>query len=169
MDLIEGQRRFQPLSLLRLFLIKRIASCKPPKSSPVRSLKRPAKGGLMAESFIHAVVSSALANFDTVMAYCGMAGGKDQAREYLALNPKRADSKLGSLAVNRDTGAGGDFATGETWGDLVAMTAWRFDCSQIDAAERLADLLGIPKPNRQKRATSDERGRGNASTPSAPK
>lgn len=112
----------------------------------------------MAESFISQVAAAALANFDLVAEYCGMAGGKDQAREYLALNPKRSDSKLGSLSTNRDTGAGGDFATGETWGDLVAMAAWRFDCSQIEAAERLADLLGIKKPNRSKRATSDERG-----------
>lgn len=118
----------------------------------------------MAEPFITQVVASALANFDIVMEHCGMAGGKDQAREYLALNPKRSDGKLGSLSTNRDTGAGGDFATGETWGDLVAMTAWRFDCSQMDAAERLADLLGIQKPNRQKRATSGERSAGNTNT-----
>ena len=126
-------------------------------------------GAAMAESFISQVVAAALARFDEVMGYCGMSGGKDQAREYLALNPKRSDGKLGSLATNRDTGAGGDFATGETWGDLVAMTAWRFDCSQMEAAERLADLLGIQKPNRQKRATGDERGRGNANAPTPPK
>lgn len=123
----------------------------------------------MAESFISKVVAAALVSFDTVMEYCGMAGGKDQAREYLALNPKRSDSKLGSLSTNRDTGAGGDFATGETWGDLVAMTAWRFDCSQTDAAERLADLLGIEKPKRQKRAASDERDSGKAKAPARPK
>lgn len=123
----------------------------------------------MAESFISQVVACALANFDTVMDYCGMSGGKDQAREYLALNPKRSDSKLGSLSTNRDTGAGGDFATSETWGDLVAMTAWRFDCSQMDAAERLADLLGIQKPNRQKRATSGERTAGNTNTATTPR
>ncbi|UCV09139.1 DUF927 domain-containing protein [Dechloromonas denitrificans] len=129
----------------------------------------------MTETFIHQVVAAALSRFDEVMAYCGMASGKDQAREYLALNPKRSDGKLGSLSINRDTGAGSDFATGETWGDLVAMTAWRFDCSQIEAAERLADLLGIPKPSRQKRATGGERtpGHGNApprskQTPAAP-
>lgn len=122
----------------------------------------------MAESFITQVVAAALARFDEVMGYCGMAGGKDQAREYLALNPKRSDSKLGSLSVNRDSGAGGDFATGETWGDLVAMTAWRFDCGQLEAAERLADLLGIQKPNRQKRATGDERKAGHANAPTPP-
>jgi len=123
----------------------------------------------MAESFISQVVAAAIANFDTVMAHCDMANGKDQAREYLVLNPKRSDSKLGSLSTNRDTGTGGDFATGETWGDLVAMTAWRFDCSQMDAAERLADLLGIQKPNRQKRATSGERPAGNTNTATTPR
>jgi uncharacterized protein (DUF927 family) len=123
----------------------------------------------MSESFISQVAAAAIVRFDDVMDYCVMSGGKDQAREYLALNPKRSDAKLGSLSVNRDSGAGSDFATGETWGDLVAMTAWRFDCSQMEAAERLADLLGIQKPNRQKRATGDERGRGNANAPTPPK
>lgn len=124
---------------------------------------------MTANTFITQVVAASLSCFDEVMAYCGMDGGKDQVREYLALNPKRSDSKLGSLATNRDTGAGGDFATGDTWGDLVAMTAWRFDCSQMDAAERLAGLLGIQKPNRHKRATGDERKPGNAMPPTAPK
>ena len=98
-----------------------------------------------------------------------MSGGRNQGREYLALNPKRADGKLGSLSINRDTGAGGDFAIGEAWGDLVAMVAWRFDCSQIEAAERLADLLGISKPDRQKRATRPERTAGNTNPSLVPK
>lgn len=119
---------------------------------------------MTAENFIQTVAGAALAGFDTVMEYCGMAGGKEQAREYLALNPKRTDSKLGSLSTNRDTGAGGDFATGETWGDLVAMTAWRFDCSQMDAAERLAGVLGIALPARHKRSTGNKSGAGNSET-----
>lgn len=123
----------------------------------------------MAESFISKVAATALASFDTVMDYCGMASGKDQAREYLALNPKRSDSKLGSLSINRDSGAGGDFATGDTWGDLVAMTAWRFDCSQIDAAERLAGVLGITIPPRQKRASGNKSGAGNSNIAATPK
>lgn len=123
----------------------------------------------MAESFISKVAAAALASFDTVMEYCGMVGGKDQGREYLALNPKRSDSKLGSLSTNRDSGAGGDFATGETWGELVALTAWRFDCAQLEAAERLAVVLGIAIPARQKRAASAKPGAGNSSTATAPK
>lgn len=123
----------------------------------------------MAESFIPRVAAAALAAFDGVMEHCGMAGGKDQGREYLALNPKRSDSKLGSLAINRDSGTGGDFATGETWGDLVALTAWRFDCSQLDAAERLAGVLGIAIPARQKRAASAKQGASNSSTAATPK
>lgn len=123
----------------------------------------------MSDSFIHTVAGAALGNFDSVMEFCGMAGGKDQAREYLALNPKRTDSKLGSLSTNRDTGAGSDFATGESWRDLVAMTAWRFDCPQMEAAERLADLLGIQKPNRQKRTAGDKRQPGNTEAPIQPR
>jgi len=123
----------------------------------------------MAESFISKVAAAALGNFDSIMEHCGMAGGKDQGREYLALNPKRSDSKLGSLATNRDSGAGGDFATGETWGDLVALAAWRFDCTQLDAAERLAGILGITIPARHKRAASEKTGAGNSETAATPK
>lgn len=134
----------------------------------LRSARPRMMGRIMAESFISTVATAALANFDTVLEHCGMSGGKDQGREYLALNPKRSDSKLGSLSTNRDTGAGGDFATGETWGDLVALVAWRFDCSQIDAADRLADLLGIQKPARRQRATGDECGAGNRQASAKP-
>lgn len=123
----------------------------------------------MRDDFISHVATAALTRFDAVMDYCSMASGKDQAREYLALNPKRADSKLGSLSTNRDTGAGSDFATGETWGDLVAMAAWRFDCSQMAAAERLADFLGIPKPDRQKQARSSELNGGKGTARTTPK
>lgn len=125
-------------------------------------------GGVMSDGYIPRIAGAALARFDDVIGFCGLSGGKDQAREYLALNPKRSDSKLGSLSVNRDTGAGGDFATGETWGDLVAMVAWRFDCSQLEAADRLAGLLGISVPARQKRTTGDKSKAGSSSTPAAP-
>lgn len=119
---------------------------------------------MRTEQFIHKVASAALGSFDSVMEYCGMSNGKDQGREYLSLNPKRSDSKLGSLSINRDSGAGGDFATGETWGDLVALTAWRFDCSQLSAAERLAGLLGIGVPERSKGATGGKHRASNGNT-----
>lgn len=70
----------------------------------------------MAESFISKVAATALASFDVVMDHCGMANGKDHGREYQALNPKRSDSKLGSLSINRDSGAGGGFRYGRNLG-----------------------------------------------------
>jgi len=121
----------------------------------------------MANDFIGKVAAAALADFDGAMGFLGLSGGKNQAREYLPINPTRNDHKAGSLSINRDSGAWSEFATGDKGGDLVALAAYVLDCRQIEAAERLADYLGIAKPDRQNRAKSGEReaGKGRASHP----
>jgi hypothetical protein len=40
------------------------------------------------------------------------------------------------------TGRWTDFATGDTGGDPVSLAAYLFDLSQLDAARRLAAMLG---------------------------
>ena len=44
-----------------------------------------------------AVGAAALARFDIVMDWLGLAGGRNAGREYLPLNPKRDDHAPGSL------------------------------------------------------------------------
>jgi hypothetical protein len=75
--------------------------------------------------------------------------GKRQGREYVALNPRRADRNLGSFRINLATGRWGDFATGDAGGDPVSLAAFLFDLSQYEAARRLADMLGIEAETRQ--------------------
>jgi len=117
--------------------------------------------------FIGTVAASALADFDGAMAWLGLTGGKSQGREYLPVNPTRADHAPGSFTINRDNGAWADFATGDKGGDLVSLAAYVLACRQIEAAERLAEHYGIARPDRQKRPPSDERGsgKGDASPP----
>jgi hypothetical protein len=70
-------------------------------------------------------------------------GGRRRGREYVARNPKRADRRPGSFAINLSTGRWADFATGDRGGDIVALAAYLHDLSQGDAARRLAEMLGV--------------------------
>jgi hypothetical protein len=70
-------------------------------------------------------------------------GGKRVGREYVALNPTRADKRAGSFKVNLASGKWADFATGDKGGDVVSLAAYLFGLRQSDAARRLADALGI--------------------------
>lgn len=70
-------------------------------------------------------------------------GGRDENGEYTALNPTRADSKLGSFKINLSTGRWQDFATGDKGGDLVSLYAYLNDCKQIEAAREVGKQVGI--------------------------
>jgi len=69
--------------------------------------------------------------------------GKTQGNEYVALNPKRTDERIGSFKVNMTTGRWADFATGDAGGDLISLAAYLHGMSQIEAARRLAEMLGV--------------------------
>jgi hypothetical protein len=70
-------------------------------------------------------------------------GGRREGREYIALNPTRHDRHLGSFRVNLHTGQWADFATGDRGGDVISLAAYLSQLSQIEAAEKLTDMLGI--------------------------
>ena len=67
--------------------------------------------------------------------------GQVAGNEYLALNPRRSDSRLGSFKINFKTGKWADFATDDAGGDLISLGAYIFDISQGMAAMRLASML----------------------------
>jgi hypothetical protein len=69
--------------------------------------------------------------------------GKIVAREYVALNPTRADKRAGSFKINLQTGRWADFATGDKGGDPVSLCAYVEGVSQGEAAGRLARMLGL--------------------------
>ena len=85
---------------------------------------------------------AALAAFPAVLARI-LPGGKRVGAEVVALNPRRADRRLGSFKVNRYNGRWADFATGDKGGDPISLVAYLADVSQGVAARLLAGMLGI--------------------------
>ncbi len=64
--------------------------------------------------------------------------------ELQAKNPTRQDRRPGSFRINIRSGRWSDFATGDRGGDVVSYVAYITGTSQVDAARRLAAVLGIP-------------------------
>ncbi len=85
---------------------------------------------------------AALAAFPAILARI-LPGGKRVGAEIVALNPKRADRRLGSFKVNRYNGRWSDFATGDKGSDPVSLVAYLADVSQGEAARLLARMLGL--------------------------
>ena len=69
--------------------------------------------------------------------------GRSEGAEYVALNPKRADRRLGSFKVNLRTGKWGDFACEARGGDVVSLAAYLSGTGQVEAAGALAAMLGV--------------------------
>ena len=85
---------------------------------------------------------AALVSFPAVLTRV-LPSGKQVHREWVALNPRRADRHLGSFKVNRYNGKWCDFATGDKGGDPVSLVAYIEGVSQAEAAQRLARMLGL--------------------------
>ncbi|SFU09524.1 hypothetical protein [Mesorhizobium sp. YR577] len=90
-------------------------------------------------------VADAARHNSTVVLNRLLPAGTLKGREYVALNPNRSDSKPGSFKINIDTGRWADFATNDHGGDLISLTAYLYRMRQLEAAERLADMLGVRK------------------------
>jgi hypothetical protein len=70
--------------------------------------------------------------------------GRREGREWVALNPRRADRHLGSFRIRLDIGVWADFALPDARGrDLISLLAYVLNISMRDAALSLAKLLGI--------------------------
>jgi hypothetical protein len=85
---------------------------------------------------------AALASFPAVLARV-LPSGKQDHREWVALNPRRVDRSLGSFKVNRFNGKWCDFATGDKGGDPISLVAYVEGITQGEAARRLARMLGV--------------------------
>jgi hypothetical protein len=89
-----------------------------------------------------AINRAALAAFPAVLARI-LPGGNRVGAEIVALNPRRADRRLGSFKVNRYNGRWADFSTGDKGGDPISLVAYLADVSQGQAARLLAQMLGV--------------------------
>ena len=69
--------------------------------------------------------------------------GQVAGEEFTAKNPRRADRRPGSFRINCHSGRWADFACGAKGGDVVSFIAYVTNSSQVEAARRLADMLGI--------------------------
>lgn len=69
--------------------------------------------------------------------------GRIEGSEYVARNPRRGDREAGSFKVNLRTGRWCDFATGDKGGDSISLAAYLFGLTQVEAAQRVATMLGI--------------------------
>lgn len=70
--------------------------------------------------------------------------GKRWGCEWVSRNPTRADRNPGSFKVNVKNGRWADFATGAKGGDVISLAAYLFDLSQLQAARKVASMVGIP-------------------------
>ena len=70
-------------------------------------------------------------------------GGRVVVGEYVVRNPRRADRNPGSFKVNLRTGRWADFATGDKGGDAISLAAHLHGLSQLEAARKLAAMLGV--------------------------
>ena len=68
--------------------------------------------------------------------------GRRVGNEWVARNPTRVDRRPGSFKVNLRSGRWADFATGDRGGDPISLAAFIFGLSQVEAARKLAEMLG---------------------------
>lgn len=69
--------------------------------------------------------------------------GQLQGREWVALNPTRADKRTGSFRINVSTGRWADFATPDKGGDPISLYAYVNGLSQSRAALELKQQFGM--------------------------
>ncbi len=90
-----------------------------------------------------AVNEAALSKIKTLVTQW-LPSGQFDGPEYVALNPNRADRKLGSFRINCITGKWSEFALDGVHGtDVVSYYAYIFNLSQGEAGKELASLLGF--------------------------
>ncbi len=90
----------------------------------------------------HAVNRAALSSLLALL-HRWLPDGCVQGREYVALNPTRADRRPGSFRINLHTGKWADFACDAKGGDVVSLAAYLSGTGQAEAARALADMLGL--------------------------
>ena len=85
---------------------------------------------------------AALARLDDIVRRW-LPGGRIEGREYVVHNPRRHDQRPGSFKVNLQTGKWADWASGDKGGDPISLAAFLFGLRQVEAAQRLAEMLGL--------------------------
>jgi putative DNA primase/helicase len=87
-----------------------------------------------------AINAAALARLPELLAHL-LPGGRRIGREWVCGNLRGEPGQ--SCRVNLATGKWADFATSERGGDIISLAAAVWRVSQGEAAQRLAELLGV--------------------------
>jgi hypothetical protein len=114
-----------------------------------------------ADSYFDAVNKAAQPHLRVVLRRL-LPDGVIRGAEFVALNPPRKDKKLGSFKINLRTGRWADWAADAKGGDVISLVAYLYQRSQIEAALRLAHMLGLDtegRRNRRLRPTDRRRAR----------
>lgn len=67
--------------------------------------------------------------------------GKIEGSDYVALDPRRNDSRLGSFRIDIQTGRFHDFATNDKGGSIIDLAMFVYNCGIVEAAQRLESLF----------------------------
>lgn len=67
--------------------------------------------------------------------------GRIEGSDYVALNPRRNDRKLGSFRININTGKFYDFATGDRGSSIIDLAMFVYNCGIVEAAQKLEGLF----------------------------
>lgn len=89
-----------------------------------------------------AVSDAALMSLDMI-AERYLPRGYRRGREWIALNPTRADATPGSFSLNLDKGVWADFAVDQKGADAIDLVAYLTGQSKLDAARELASILNV--------------------------
>ena len=68
--------------------------------------------------------------------------GRQRGREWVAINPRRVDGRLGSFKVNMKSGKWADFARDDRGGDFVSLCAYIKGIKQGEAAREIINQFG---------------------------
>lgn len=72
----------------------------------------------------------------------GLVGdGKVEGGDYVALNPRRNDTKAGSFRIDIESGKFHDFATGDRGGSIIDLAAFVYGCDLVTAARKLQQFF----------------------------
>ena len=89
------------------------------------------------------IATAALASAKSLL-HEWLPSGRFEGREYVALNPTRNDRALGSFKINWQRGEWSNFAVSDKGGDLISLFVYINSLDQSQAAQRIADKLGMP-------------------------
>lgn len=67
--------------------------------------------------------------------------GRVEGSDYVALNPRRNDRKLGSFRIDINTGKFYDFATGDRGISIIDLAMFVYNCGIVEAAQKLEGLF----------------------------